>query len=102
MEWNDFQRCLRGYKRRDGMWKAVAVILFAITAIMSVVAAMEKLKNRKYCEKITEMSKDIPNTKEQEEELRIIKERECAAANSPKNRQTVEERLENDRVSEEA
>ena len=102
MCFDDLQYYAKKYKRQSGVWKIVALSLFVVIGFMSILLFFLKLQKKLYIKKVTEESKDIPNTPEQEEELRIIRERECASANAPKNRMTTEERLKNERTEEEA
>ena len=89
-------------KREGGIWKMVSAVLFVIAAMSAISAALLKVKNCKYRDKIIEMSKNFPNTPEQEAELEEIRKREWSRAHAPSNQQTTEERMAENRVMEEA
>lgn len=82
--------------------KFVTALALAGMAAATAVAVVTHMQNKKYKEKIIELSNSIPNTPEQEAELEEIRKREWASANAPANRKTDEERLEENRINEEA
>ncbi|MGN0178178.1 MAG: hypothetical protein ACI4DY_01885 [Monoglobaceae bacterium] len=82
--------------------KFVTALALAGMAAATAFAVVTHMQNKKYKEKIIELSNSIPNTPEQEAELEEIRKREWAAANAPANRKTDEERLEENRINEEA
>ena len=59
-----------------GMWKLITAVTLAGGAIIALKNKKLAEENKKYCEKIVELSNDIPNTKEQDEELAEIEKRE--------------------------
>lgn len=67
-------------KKSGGFSKFMAVIMFFVTAFMAVVLFVERMKHKELRDEVIRESAEIPNTPEQEEELRIIRER--AAANN--------------------
>lgn len=85
-----------------GGGKFVTALALAGMAAATAFAVVTHMQNKKYKEKIIELSNNIPNTPEQEAELEEIRKREWAAANAPANRKTDEERLEENRINEEA
>ena len=86
--------------RRGGMWKFVAFVLFVALVATAISAFMLKRKN-KYCNLLVKESGDLPNTPEQEEELKEIRLREWGRAHSMANQKSTEERLEENRIIEE-
>lgn len=95
-----YSRCCE--KKESGFLKFISVILFIVAVMSSVCAVLLRIKNCKYRDKIIEMSERFPNTPEQEAELEEVHKREWARAHSPENRQTTEERMAENRVTEEA
>lgn len=85
-----------------GAGRFITALALAGMAAATAVAVVTHKKNKEYKEKIIELSGNIPNTPEQEAELEEIRKREWAAANAPANRKTDEERLEENRINEEA
>ncbi len=67
---------------KGGCWKIAAGVLFVAFGIATVAAFFYRNDSKKYRDKIIEMSKDIPNTPEQEAELEEIKQREETAENT--------------------
>ena len=90
------------YEEKCGGGKLVTAFVLAGMAAATAFAVVTHMQNKKYKEKIIELSNNIPNTPEQEAELEEIRKREWAAANAPANRKTDEERLEENRINEEA
>lgn len=88
--------------RKKGLWKLLALIFFMAFIGTSVAAILLKRRNDKYKDALVEISEQIPVTFEQEEELAEIRKREWSRANSPANRKTDEERIAENRVTEEA
>ena len=88
-------------ERRGSFWRCAAAISAVVAALAAICALVTKLQNLKYKEKLIELSERFPNTPEQEAELEEIRKREWAAAHSPSNRRTTEERLAENRVTEE-
>lgn len=88
-------------ERRGSFWRLAAGVSAVVAILAAACAFLTKLKNIKYKEKLIELSKQLPNTPEQEAELEEIRKREWAAAHSPSNRRTTEERLAENRVTEE-
>lgn len=87
--------------RKKGMWKLLAIIFFIAFAAMTVKVVMLKKRNKEYCDMIVDLSDVYETTSEQEEELAEIRRRESDKKNSMNERKTVEERLEDNRVTEE-
>lgn len=88
-------------KKCNKLSKMVAAFSFAGMLAMAVYALLTRHQNKKYKEKIIEMSENFPIAPEQEAELAEIRQREWAAACSPSNRKTTEERIADNRVYEE-
>ena len=99
---NNYFEFAKKCARKKGVWKLAAVVFFIAFVGMSVAAIMLKIKNDKYRDKLIEVSEQIPNTPEQEEELADIRRREWSRANAPSNRMSDEERIAENRVTEEA
>ncbi len=87
--------------RKKGVWKIAAVIFFLAFLGASAAAVAMKIKGDKYRDALIEISEQFPNTPEQEEELAEIRRREWSRSNAPSNRMTDEERLAENRVTEE-
>ncbi len=87
--------------KKKGMWKLLAIVFFLAFVAMTVKVIMLKKRNREYCDMIVDLSDVFENTREQEEELSEIRKRESDKENSMANRRTVEERLQDNRVTEE-
>ena len=68
---------------------------------MTIKAFSLSKKNKEYCDMIVDLSDIYKNTPEQEMELSEIRKRDADKDNSMANRRTVEERLEDNRVTEE-
>ncbi len=92
---------LERLERRNSLWRLAAAVSAVAAVLAAVCALVTKLQNCKYKEKLIELSEQFPNTPEQEAELEEIRKREWAAAHSPSNRRTTEERLAENRVTEE-
>lgn len=88
--------------RKKGIWKLAAVIFFFAFIGMTVAAVAMKIKGDKYKDALIEISEQFPNSPEQEEELAEIRRREWSRANAPANRVSDEERIADNRVTEEA
>lgn len=88
--------------RKKGFWKIAAAIFFIAFVGMSVTAFLLKGKNDAYKKTLIEISEQFPVTMEQEEELDEIKRRDWSRANAPANRVSSEERIAENRVTEEA
>lgn len=99
---NNYFEYAKECARKKGVWKLAAAVFFLAFVGMSAAAVMLKIKNNKYRDKLIEVSEQIPNTPEQEEELAEIRRREWSRANAPSNRMTDEERIAENRVTEEA
>ncbi len=98
----EYYECAKGLGRRGGIWKFMAVLLFLALAAMTVTAFMLKLKNNQYRDILIAESEKFPNTEEQEKELAEIRKRSWSRAHSMANRKSCEERLEDNRITEEA
>lgn len=92
---------LERLEHRNSLWRLAAAVSAVAAVLAAVCALVTKLQNCKYKEKLIELSEQFPNTPEQEAELEEIRKREWAAAHSPSNRRTTEERLAENRVTEE-
>lgn len=92
---------LERLERRNSLWRLAAAVSAVAAVLAAVCALVTKLQNCKYKEKLIELSEQFPNTPEQGAELEEIRKREWAAAHSPSNRRTTEERLAENRVTEE-
>ncbi len=88
--------------RKGGIWKLISVILFIALAATAVAAFMLKIKNKQYRDLLIEDSERFEATPEQEEEMAEIRRREWSRGHSMANRKTTEERLEDNRITEEA
>lgn len=90
-------------KKDGGFWKVMAAVFFVVALVAAANAVVLKIQNKKYRDKLIEVSENFPNTPEQEAELEEIRRREeWSRAYAPTNRQTVEERMEDNRITEEA
>ena len=98
---NNYLEYAKECARKKGAWKLAAVVFFLAFVGASVAAVMYKLKSNKYKDTLIEISEQIPNTPEQEEELAEIRRREWSRANAPSNRVSEEERIAENRVTEE-
>ena len=87
--------------KKKGKWKFLAIIFFMAFIAMTVKAIILKKRNKEYCDMIVDLSDVYETTREQEEELAEIRKRESQKKNSMTERKTVEERLEDNRVTEE-
>lgn len=67
-------------KKGGGFSRFIAVIMFFVTAFMAVMLFFERLRHKELRDEVIRESAEIPNTPEQEEELRIIRERAAASA----------------------
>ena len=99
---NNYLEYAKECARKKGIWKLAAVVFFLAFVGMTMTAVMLKIKNAKYRDSLIEISGKIPNTPEQEEELAEIRRREWSRANAPSNRMSDEERIAENRVTEEA
>ncbi len=88
--------------KKKGLWKVVSAIFFLAFVGTAVTAFMYKKKSDNYRDTLIEISEQIPNTDEQEEELAEIRRREWSRANAPQNRVSDEERIAENRITEEA
>ncbi len=88
--------------RRGGIWKLISAILFIALAATAVSAFILKIKNKEYRDLLIEDSERFEATPEQEEEMAEIRRREWGRAHSMANKKTIEERLEDNRITEEA
>ena len=88
--------------KKKGLWKVAAVIFFFAFLGATAAAIAMKIKSDKYRDVLVEISEQFPNAPEQEEELAQIRRREWSRSNAPSNRMTDEERLAENRVTEEA
>lgn len=88
--------------KKKGLWKVASIIFFLAFIGTAVTAVMYKKKSDKYRDTLIEISEQIPNTAEQDEELAEIRRREWSRANAPANRVSDEERIAENRVTEEA
>lgn len=91
----------RECSRRGGLWKLAAAVLFAAFLAMTVTAFMLKIKNNSYRDMLIKVSEKFPATPEQEEEMAEIRKREWSRAHAPANRKTDEERIAENRITEE-
>ena len=98
----EYYECAKGMGRRGGVWKFMAALLFIIAAAMTVTAFMLKIKNNQYRDILIAESEKFPNSEEQEEELAEIRKRNWGRAHSMANKKSTEERLEDNRITEEA
>lgn len=86
--------------KKKGKWKLLAILFFIAFAVMTVKVIMLKKRNKEYCDMIVDLSDVYENTREQEEELAEIRKRENDKENSMSNRRSTEERLSDNRVTE--
>lgn len=98
---NSYLEYAKKCARKKGVWKIVAMFFFIAFVGMSIMAIVLGIKEKKYKKALIDVSGSIPNTPEQEEELAEIRRREWNRAGAPINRMTVEERLAENRVTEE-
>lgn len=98
----EYYECAKNVGRRGGMWKFVSLLLFLISVVMTAAALVLKLKNNQYRDVLIAESEKFSNTEEQEKELAEIRKRHWSRAHSRANKKSCEERLEDNRIIEEA
>lgn len=80
----------------DNWWKIFGILGVLFGIMMTVVSLCLREKNKRYRDALISMSEQLP-----EEEDRKTRRATWRSHHAPKNRITVEERLENQRVDEE-
>ena len=81
----------------DGWWKAFGITGVLFGMLMTVVSLCLREKNKKYRDALITMSEQLP-----EEDDAKARRAAWRSFHAPANRITVEKRLENQRVEEEA